>query len=401
MGLAKSALIESQERGWDAPEKFVCASCVEDEFLKNCIQENSVNSECDYCSNKSDIPMAAPVESIMEPISHALYSNFADPVSAGVPSDEGDWVASTTDTQGALLSIPFDCHYDLFDDVMSSFHNQEWVECANGSWLEQHDSTKWRWDWENFERKIKTRTRYFFSSTEPDESEYLDEYPSPSDLLRHIGIMAKRLDLFEELPTGTCLFRVREIKSDEVIDTFTQLGPPPSDKAGAGRMNPAGISYFYLAREKRTAIGEVLNRPPCQAALATFVSKYDMVFLDLAELPDFPSVFDVSKREQLQTIIFLNGFVKAISQPIAKDGREHVDYVPSQVVSEYFAKVFLDKDIVRVDGIIYPSAVVPDGQNIVIFPLGNSHKVEWEKMFDMMKVERFVVEDWEAFLNYF
>jgi|SRR5471030_15803 len=49
--------------------------------------------------------------------------------------------------------------------------------------------------------------------------------------------------------------------------------------------------------------------------------------------------------------------------------REHVDYAPSQVVSEYFALVFQsDGDGSKLDGIVYPSAVRPGGRNLVLFP---------------------------------
>ena len=399
MGLSKLAMMESEERGWDAEEKFVCSACVDDEFLKDCIEDNVAAHMCDYCGSQEDKHVAAPVKSIMGPISDALYSNFAEPYAAGVPRDEGEFVANTTNTLDALLSLPLDCHQDLFDDVMCSFHNLYWVECSNGIWLSEHDSTKWRWDWENFERIVKTRIRYFFSSNASEGSEYLDEYSSPEDLLNQIGVFIKSLGLYKELATGTRLFRVRKIKGGENLDSFEQLGPPPSSKASAGRMNPAGISYFYLAREKRTAIGEVLNCPPCKATIATFVSKYDMVFLDLAKLPELPSVFDVNQHHKLEVLVFLNEFVRAISQPTAKDGREHVDYVPSQIVSEYFAKVFVDNEIGRINGMIYPSSVVPGGQNIVIFPPRNTYSEEWKKSFELAEVDQIIARDWEALLS--
>lgn len=400
MGLSKLAMMESEERGWDAPEKSVCSACVDDEFLKDCIEDNVATPMCDYCGSQTDdMHIAAPVKSIMGPISGAIYSNFAEPYAAGVPRDDGEFVASTTDILDALLSLPLHCHAELFDDVVNSFHNRYWVECANGSWLSAHDSTKWRWGWKKFERIVKTRTRCFFSSKASEGSENLNEYSSPSDLLSQIGVIARNLELFEDLATGTCLYRVREIKGDEVFDSFTQLGPPPSNEASAGRMNPAGISYFYLAREKRTAIGEVLNRPPCQATIATFIAKHDMVFLNLAKLPELPSVFDVSKHDYLQAIIFLNEFVKAISQPTAKDGREHIDYVPSQVVSEYFAKVFKDNIIGRINGMIYPSAVVPNGQNVVVFPPRYTYGDQWTKEFELAGVNQLIAKDWEALLG--
>lgn len=385
--------MELIERGWDAPDKHVCAECVEDEFLKDIIQSNVSAQTCDYCESRSDEPIAAPVEAIMHPIGGAFFANFADPSSAMLPRDDGDWIQELTYTHDALESLPLTCHDDLFEDVARSFHNWGWVQCAKGFWLSEHDSTVWRWNWENFERTVKTRTRYFFAGTVLEDSGN-DEISSPGDLLRLIGSMAQELDLYKTLEAETPLYRVRKMREGEVLNSFNQLGPPPSDKASAGRMNPAGIGYLYLAQEQRTAIGEVLNGPPCQAAIATFTPKNNLRILDLAELPEEPSIFNTEKHDIREAILFLKKFVHAISKPVPKDGREHVDFVPSQVVSEFFAQVFLQEESDRIDGIIYPSAIVPGGQNVVIFPPREPMR-NWKDVVEFRDVEQIVAEDWD------
>ncbi|MGL1932212.1 MAG: RES family NAD+ phosphorylase [Desulfotalea sp.] len=62
-------------------------------------------------------------------------------------------------------------------------------------------------------------------------------------------------------------------------------------KACAGRMNPAGISYFYLAQDSQTAYAEVIQKPPCTAALACFKPHRDLRLLNLGDIPSTPSVF--------------------------------------------------------------------------------------------------------------
>ena len=329
----------------------------------------------------------------MHPIGGAFFANFAEPGEAMLPRDSGDWIQDLISTDEALDSLPLVCHGDLFVDVVKSFHNLGWIRCAKGFWLGEHDSTIWKWDWENFERIVKTSTRYFFAGSALEDSGF-DENTSPSDLLKRIGLIAQELELYKTLEARVPLYRVREIRDGEVFDSFDQLGPPPSDKASAGRMNPAGIGYLYLARERQTAIGEVLNRPPCQAAIATFTPKDDLTILDLAALPELPSVFDVEKHDLREAILFLNEFVLAISKPVPKDGREHIDHVPSQVVSEFFAQVFSDEEIGRIDGMVYPSAIVKGGQNIVIFPPRESLR-NWSDVVEMSIVEQIVTENWE------
>lgn len=53
---------------------------------------------------------------------------------------------------------------------------------------------------------------------------------------------------------------------------------------------------------------------------------------------------------------------------MAKDGHEHIDYVPSQVICEYLAQVFEPALGTRLGGLIYPSAVHPGGKSLVVFP---------------------------------
>lgn len=49
MGLAKAAWMESEERGWDAPDAWVCNACVGDEFLAKLVLENVEECKCNYC----------------------------------------------------------------------------------------------------------------------------------------------------------------------------------------------------------------------------------------------------------------------------------------------------------------------------------------------------------------
>ena len=78
--------------------------------------------------------------------------------------------------------------------------------------------------------------------------------------------------------------------------------------------------------------------------------------------------------------------------PVRKDGMEHVEYVPSQVVCEFFAQVFGRKDDGRpVDGIAYRSAVVPDGQNVVLFP--PKGRRTWQDFAELVSTDHVALDD--------
>jgi hypothetical protein len=88
--------------------------------------------------------------------------------------------------------------------------------------------------------------------------------------------------------------------------------------------------------------------------------------LDLSRLPKRPDYY-ARQRWSLDHLIFLEDFVKDISRPVVHDGHEHIDYVPTQILTEYFRYVYEGIDGARLDGIVYPSAQRKRRKSIVIF----------------------------------
>jgi hypothetical protein len=79
-------------------------------------------------------------------------------------------------------------------------------------------------------------------------------------------------------------------------------------------------------------------------------------------------LFDIANKELREQALIVRAFVDAISAPVRKDGREHIDYVPSQVICEYLAQVFRPGAGRTLGGLIYPSSVQLGGKNLVVFP---------------------------------
>jgi hypothetical protein len=130
--------------------------------------------------------------------------------------------------------------------------------------------------------------------------------------------------------------------------------------------------------------------------VGAFTTKRELRILNLTELPTYPSIFDEEKRHISELLQFLNKFVREISKPVAKDGREHVEYVPSQVVCEYFAKVFRTEENESIDGIAYPSAIRPGGTNIVLFP-PESGRDGFNELVELSSAEELAFHDWTDF----
>jgi hypothetical protein len=91
--------------------------------------------------------------------------------------------------------------------------------------------------------------------------------------------------------------------------------------------------------------------------------------LDLAELPPVPSLFeelpDSLEYDPRRNLIFLHRLASDISRPIAHDDRVHIEYVPTQVVTEYLRSATFPEG--GLDGIRYRSSRRDGGVSLVLF----------------------------------
>lgn len=135
--------------------------------------------------------------------------------------------------------------------------------------------------------------------------------------------------------------------------TAAQIGAPPPIASRAGRLNRAGVSYLYLARQKLTAIAEVRPHPGHEISVAAFRANRQM---KLASFDTDIGEFSESD-EQLELFHFAYEVDKAMSLPITPE--EVHRYSITQLVA----------DVVRqlgFDGVSYRSALGKGG-NICIF----------------------------------
>jgi hypothetical protein len=224
--------------------------------------------------------------------------------------------------------------------------------------------------WERFCKTVKHQRRYFFLHEEkkrpwPDH----DELYSPAEILRAIFSFAEHAGAFGTMPAGTALFRARQQPKGKQYATPGSLGPPPTVHAiKTNRMSPPGVVMTYAAEDRDTALAETADEAGTYA-MGEFTNDRELLILDLTRLPDVPSVFAElpdtmgDPRPQLG---FLHSISREISRPIARDDRVHVEYVPTQIVTEYVrTAVTIGKR--KVDGIRYNSSRRHAATALVLF----------------------------------
>lgn len=365
MGGVKDEWIRTEERGWGEIDKLVCSDCVNEPDLWRLAGPGSPG-QCDYC--EQDGNPVLPVAAIQEVLYQVVHAYYAEPTQAGTPYDEGSFLVEPFDTAEMLAHhLGFEPQPELLEDIVQSDVVGSWVPAADGHWASSHDHQVKIGSWSNFSHVVKHQTRFHFQRV-------VDDHTSQEIGVAHmLEVVAQELTpLIRDVPSGTTVFRSRHLTEDEIraMDAAV-MGPPPEERATAGRMNPAGIPYFYGSLDAQTALSEI-GAPEAGKAptAACFSVNRPLRVVDLTHLPSKPSVFEIDQKEAREKAIFLSAFVESITKPVAKDGREHIEYVPSQVVCEYLAQAVRDENGRPLDGLLFPSSVHPGGVNLVVFPAG-------------------------------
>lgn len=352
-------------------DHYICTECIDHYAIKEYIESIGAQQECSYCEGGIDEvpPLAAPFYDIVEYILEGIKTEWGDPGDEGIgwESKEGGWQWDVHDTYDLLmevLEIPF-ATGDLFKDMVKALPDHQW--CEKDPYGPQLGD-QWLWDWQHFCRLIKHQTRYVFFKLPKAEKKDWHEPDDPCEILDEIGRISIMLDLVVELPVGSEFYRVRTHEAGVNFTTVAELGPPPLEHATSpNRMSPAGIPMFYGAFDQETALAETVKKSDKYATMVKFESLKTFKVIDLTLLPYLPSIFDVERRHLRPTISFMSDFITDLSKPVEKNGQEHIEYVPTQVVTEYFKHIFTDEDKDMVKGILYPSSISEGGKCCALF----------------------------------
>ena len=149
--------------------------------------------------------------------------------------------------------------------------------------------------------------------------------------------------------------RINDLNDAEAIP-IDSMGAPPKEKAGHGRLNPAGIPYLYLSSNQLTAISEV------RAWVGSKVTVAEFALNDAVRLINFSNKFfqkeSRKKIEEGEEFTWRELITWIFSTPF--DHRDDTAYIPTQYISERIKSR-------GYDGIIYDSALNPKGYNVTLF----------------------------------
>lgn len=380
MGRASEQEILRIERGYSFVEKTVCRNHFDDYAILNYIDEYSEGGTCSYCGDVFLESGIIPMEFLVEFISKGIFYFYGDPNDEGVAYDssEGGW-------QGVNVMDSYDLFHDeIFLDIDNQEIQNDLVNCFSDNQyclknpynLSEHQELSF--DWKHFSSIVKHKIRYSFFRTKVFD---IDDGKEFSQILLDIAKGVDSLSLITEIKEKSKIFRCRQHKASETPDTFAALSSPPDKYATQpNRMSPAGISMFYGSLKKETAklevIDSILIKVYPSLTMATFKVIQPLQIVDFTLIKGLPSIFDSKSRKNYYLVLFFLTFAKEIAKEIHHDGRQHIEYIPTQILTEYFRYVFEDISEIKVDGIKYNSSKAPNDKCIVLF-LDNEKSKEY------------------------
>jgi hypothetical protein len=212
------------------------------------------------------------------------------------------------------------------------------------------------WGWQAFRSFVKGQRRYTFLVPDPttaDGAGALAMHSVPGAIADAVA----KGDLIATMPAGSAWWRARVDESGKTFVNAKEIGTPPAGFAKDNRMSPKGIGVFYGASTLDGAVTEVAGYAGTTATLS--LGRFELIdairVVDLREVDPVPSLLDSERRNLRAPIAFLHSFVQDISTPAEPTDIQNLDYVPTQIITEYL-RYELPAHFGRIEGVIWRSS---------------------------------------------
>ena len=337
---------------------FCCSDCFNPkrDTFHRFIRENGFESseECPYC--KSEKGFKIDVDVLGEFIKKGIDRAYDD---TGV--EDGSQLSIFNILNDRVILFEWENHreHDLTAELFKKIADVDKKTYKLKLESEGDDEEQYR-IWRNFEHDCKYFNR-FFDLTPRGEG----KTNRRTDMLAKLyGTCLKNLK--EEIEPGTELFRARVIDSklkrgrDYNLDEVS-IGPADKSNSQAGRMNPEGINYFYVAEDEATALKEGRLRANERVLIGRFKTITKLTVIDWTKANIYEKAVDIFSPKYSPEMAVYQDFLRRFAIEVGKPNEtaKSIEYVATQLVAEYVRGYGFD-------GIKYDSAV-GNGFDVVFF----------------------------------
>lgn len=362
----------------DAP---VCLDCLLDDGLKKFFNNGYAPqkiADCFYCGARSRPTISSlRVQELIR--QHCLSGKNLAVEELGYCTAEGGYLGSTYAPSDLLEKAMHAVCEGLYEDFQQQLNDSE-LFCDNEHSLMPH-SKRWESGWEELTTTIKHRTRFLFGRIGDLNPHRNPDEPSPEEFLKHyLPTGLDKLDAIKRLPAKTTIYRCRETFETENVTAFAHIGSLPPERCfSPNRFSPPGISMLYAGATPEISALEISwsNSPDKVLHTAELETRHDMDILDFTELAYPHGTFDPQWIDQYHIADFFRAFIADLSKPSTADNSKHLDYVPTQMLCEYFRYFGATKDGVHhsISAIKYPSS--HDGTPCYVFFCNDKQSPQW------------------------
>lgn len=384
MGRGKEILIQMDEdeaRGYSIPqkgEKFLCAHHFSNEYIKDYIRDHGSHGKCSYCKREECV---IDLADFVKYVGGRLFNYLEDINDAGLFLESSIFDDGDEEIPGIVrrcgFAAPSDADFyesngeamedfglvtdsgELNEDLSSNLYLENKIR-RNPTSLLLSDELSLLWN--QFCDLVKTKQRYtFFRSSQFDVEAFQHSSNGLSDILTELGSLVWNIE--DKLPLSTTLYRCRPAKETDKVTSFADVTAPPVAASKTNRLSPSGISMFYGSFDKETPLIE--TRAYATTPLiyrASFEIARDLRVINLCNIP----VVDFWMPSGWQEYSFLSHFHQEMSKPLSPQDNPDIEYIPSQIFTEYLRCLCLSSAGKPYDGIIYQSAQTMK-PNIVLF----------------------------------
>jgi hypothetical protein len=338
------------------PPDFVCLDHIRDDVFKSRVQEFSDDeTPCDLCGSVG----AVEVSLVSDVVSGAIYERFKPAQEWNAPWAE---IESGDETRTYDLGELLDGELSLSDAVDEELYSV--IEESFGSdtmWVttfeyDMRPRDKDVLGWSEFRDLVQHKSRYL----QLDEQSFVAQtygVPSPRNMLRRVARLLDRHRLYRTIGTDQLLWRGRVDDKRRPKWAAVDLASAPVQYASQSRMSAAGISMFYGALDVDTVAAELARDTGRWLMTGAFRPTRPLCMIDVTDLPSFSSPFAEGAARRDDELLFLRAFCEDVSRPVLEPQLVHVEYAPTQIVTEYLRFGFVPRKSTQpVDGIVYRSS---------------------------------------------
>lgn len=310
---------------------------------------------CDLCGSMGSVE----VDVVSGIVRSAVHEQFK-------PAQ--DWNAPWEDIESGLETPVYDLRelldgeFDLltavdpqlYGAIEASFGDDTmWVTCFE---TDMRGRVKDSLGWEEFRHLVQHRSRYL-QLDEQSSVARLYGVPSPREMLGRVAGLLDRHQMYRTLPIDELVWRGRLDDTRQPQWGGTELSSPPGVAARQSRMSAAGIPMFYGAFDIDTVAAELPADEGRWLMVGAFRPARPLLVIDLTTLPPSPGPFAENAAQRDDELDFLREFCKEVSRPVLNPELVHIEYAPTQAVTEYLRYLFVPRKRKRpVDGIVYASS---------------------------------------------